>query len=480
MPSSRQDLLHSYQYSLQRVVAALVTHDPDPARSPLRRAGSTVLVSLLVAAIAVGATAAYGLLTNRRPANPTDERVVFTEKESGARYIYYKPDGKLHPVLNYTSGLLITRSGEAKKVDVARKALARVPLGAPMGIPGAPDALPAPAELLKGAWTICSVSPVAGDPAARPQSLLVVGGDIEDGTVAASPRPGAPPEALLVVDPANRVFLVYANRRFLVPESKVQSTKIAFGWNQQQPLPVAAAWINAVPAGPDVSPPAIGGLGEGSVVANAKVGNLFQLPQPSGRAQWAVALADGVADISEIQAQLLLADPDTSGAAGAPKTLDLGAFQQLPRSPNQVAARRNEELPETAPPLMAVTQRVCLVVPPDAPEKVEVRADPTVPAGVEVTAPPTDGQRVDRVSVPRTRGALVESAASPSAPSGTGTVSVVLDTGSRYPLANDDVRAMLGYGATKPLAFPAELVDLLPEGPSLDPEKAAVTHPDID
>jgi len=33
---SRQDQLHSYQYSLQRVVAALVTHDPDPSRSPLR------------------------------------------------------------------------------------------------------------------------------------------------------------------------------------------------------------------------------------------------------------------------------------------------------------------------------------------------------------------------------------------------------------------------------------------------------------
>jgi len=47
---SRQDQLHSYQYSLQRVVAALVTHDPDPHRSPLRRAGTTALVSLVIAA----------------------------------------------------------------------------------------------------------------------------------------------------------------------------------------------------------------------------------------------------------------------------------------------------------------------------------------------------------------------------------------------------------------------------------------------
>jgi hypothetical protein len=56
--SSRQDQLHSYQYSLQRVVSALVTHDPDPTRSPFRRVGSTALVSVLIAILALGGTAA--------------------------------------------------------------------------------------------------------------------------------------------------------------------------------------------------------------------------------------------------------------------------------------------------------------------------------------------------------------------------------------------------------------------------------------
>ncbi|HEX8345882.1 MAG TPA: type VII secretion protein EccB, partial [Actinoplanes sp.] len=148
MPSSRQDQLHSHQYSLQRVVAALVTHDPDPSRSPLRRAGSTALVSLLVAAVAVGGTAAYGLITGRRPVDPRAEGVVYTEKESGAQFIYAASDGRLHPVLNFTSGLLIAGAPRARKVDVPRRALAEVPLGAPMGIPGAPTSLPGPADLV--------------------------------------------------------------------------------------------------------------------------------------------------------------------------------------------------------------------------------------------------------------------------------------------------------------------------------------------
>ena len=74
---SRQDQLHSYQYSLQRVVAALVTHDPDPHRSPLRRAGTTALVSLVIAALAVGGAAVYGLLTGHSNVEP-ERRVAWS------------------------------------------------------------------------------------------------------------------------------------------------------------------------------------------------------------------------------------------------------------------------------------------------------------------------------------------------------------------------------------------------------------------
>jgi hypothetical protein len=121
---SRQDQLHSYQYSQQRVVAALVTHDPDPHRSPLRRAGSAALISLVVASLAVGGAAVYGLLKGRSSVEPRNEAVVFLEKGSGARFVYLKSDDRMHPVLNYSSALLIANATEPKMVDASSQSLA--------------------------------------------------------------------------------------------------------------------------------------------------------------------------------------------------------------------------------------------------------------------------------------------------------------------------------------------------------------------
>src|SRR3712207_196593 len=106
MPS-RQDQLHSYQYANQRVVAALISQDPDPARSPMRRAGMTALVSLLIAALAVGAVAVYGLLTGNGNTSPRDSGVILQEKGTGAQFVFLKADNRLHPVLNYGSALLL-------------------------------------------------------------------------------------------------------------------------------------------------------------------------------------------------------------------------------------------------------------------------------------------------------------------------------------------------------------------------------------
>jgi hypothetical protein len=76
------------------------------------------------------------------------------------------------------------------------------------------------------------------------------------------------------------------------------------------------------------------------------------------------------------------------------------------------------------------------------------------------------------VHVPRGKGALVVAAASPTAPATTGTVSIVTDTGRRYPVATRDVLAKLGYGGVTPRQVPAQLIALLPQGPSLDANRA--------
>jgi type VII secretion protein EccB len=476
---SRQDQLHSYQYSLQRVVAALVTHDPDPHRSPLRRAGTTALVSLVIAALAVTGAAVYGLLQGTSGKDPRDDTVVFLEKGSGARYVYLTSDKKLHPVLNYTSGLLVANATEPKVVNTSRDQLAKVPLGDPLGIPDAPDSLPTTDDLVPGRWTICSQQSSGTSSSLGPQSLLLVGDAVTDGALLPVQGTETTPSelrALLVTDPTGRTFLVYSNHRFAIPANRVQQTRTRFGWTDQ-PLPVATAWINAVPAGPDLKPPAIPDLGDSSpVVSDYEIGQILRIPGEGGRPdQWGVVMADGVANITPAQALLMQTDPEGYD----PKDMGADLYGNLPQSKTQlVTAANTVGFPQAAPTLLNRPQRgVCLTYDTgvkQGKDPLSIRIDPTVPAGAPVPGETSIPGRVqaDLVHVPRGKGALVVAAASPSAPATGGTVSIVTDTGLRYPVATREVLAKLGYGGVSPRQIPAQLIGLLPQGPSLDAVKA--------
>ena len=476
MPS-RQDQLHSYQYSQQRVVAALVTHDPDPHRSPLRRAGSAALISLVVASLAVGGAAVYGLLKGRSSVDPRNEAVVFLEKGSGARYVYLKSDGRMHPVLNYSSALLITNGSEPKMVEASSQSLAKVPLGDPLGIPNAPDSLPAAkGGLVDRVWTVCSRTPADSGSGTPAQSLLVVGQRLTDGTVLPVPRadtPAADLRGLLVADPSGRTYLVHNNKRFLIPADRLQRTRNFLGWTQQ-PLPVAAAWTNAVPMGPNLEPPAIEDYGDSSpTIDDFEIGQLLRIKgDVSGTDKWGVVLGDGVADVTDVQARLLQVDPEANGS----RDIDLNVYSSLPQSRARLIGNAAAAgLPPAVPVLLNGPEQVCLTYDgTDAKGALTIRIGPTAPAGSPVDgAPAVPGEvQADLVHVPRGKGALVVAAASPTAPAGTGTVSIVTDTGRAYPIASREMLPRLGYAGVTPATIPGQLVSLLPQGPALDPVRA--------
>ncbi|GAA2679702.1 type VII secretion protein EccB [Actinoplanes palleronii] len=222
--------MSSERFALERLTGALIAHDADPSRPPLRRAGAVALTGVLLAALTAGVLAGYGMLSGAGAglAEPTDPSAVLLDRRTGARYVYLESDRRLHPVLNYTSGLLLAAGPRPGVKTVTAARLAEVPLGATLGIPDAPDALPTAGNLLGGAWTVCTENGAS--------TLLV--GFTPDG-------PPVTDRALLVRDPAGRTFLVHDGRRF-----RVDSTMRGTAW------PVAAAWIDAVPAGPDlISPP---------------------------------------------------------------------------------------------------------------------------------------------------------------------------------------------------------------------------------
>ena len=171
----------------------------------------------------------------------------------------------------------------------------------------------------------------------------------------------------------------------------------------------------------------------------------------------------GPSTVTDVQARLMRADP-----AYRLRDIDADVYGSLPRSPTPVAGG----LPTAVPTLLnGPDQRVCVSYEGGA---ITIRAGPTVPAGSVVPGEPAvpGGVRADLVRVPRGKGAVVVSAASPTAPAGSGTVSIVTDDGRRYPLASRDLLTRLGYGKVEPAVLPGQMVALLPQGPALDPVRA--------
>jgi type VII secretion protein EccB len=461
MPS-RQDQLHSYQFQVQRVVAALVMRDTDPAQSPFRRVAAATGAGVLVAALAIAAVAVYGVLAGGGGTDGRDTGAVIIEKESGARYVYLD-DGRLHPVLNYASALLVVGSARPRTTSVSRSSLAGIPRGVPLGIPGAPDSLPARDRLLGQAWTVCSRPPVDASAGARAQSVLLLGD-----------RPGGgralEDAALLVATAEGEQYVVWQRRRYRVREPGI--VLAAFGWDRQAAVPVASALVNALPAGVDLARIPIPDRGKSSsAVAGAKIGKVYVVESQSGSRQYAVALADGLAPVTQVEADLLLVDPDTVAAAGQHEAAKLGqgdyaAARKVALPAPAGPASAATALPTTTPRLAPKAATVCAAV-PDQRGISDVRVDADVADGAAVAGGSRGGAvLVDRVVIPPGRGVVVEALASPTAQSGA--LSVVTDLGVRYPVAGPDVLAMLGYAGVTPVRLPAELVAMLPTGRALD------------
>ncbi|KWV31776.1 type VII secretion protein EccB [Micromonospora rifamycinica] len=454
MPS-RQDQLHSYQFTVQRAVAALVMWETDPARSPFRRLAGAGLASVLVAAIGLGGFALYGLFAGGG-SSWRDTGAVIVEKESGARFVYR--DGRLHPVLNYASALLIVGADRSRTVLVSRRSIEGVPRGLPLGIADAPDSLPAPGRLSTAPWTVCSWEP-ADTARAAPRSALLIGREAAGGRLLAE-------EAVLARHPDGVLYLIWHQRRHLVRDPA--RVLAALATTRERAVPAAPALLNTLPVGVDLAPPALAGLGEPSAeVVGAVIGEVYLVRNSGGGRQYAVAGRDGLAGITELQAALLMARTGQD----EPEPITLGRFAALPKLPDLV--QTGPTAPPPAPPRLAGADggALCARVGDDAVVR-DVRVGTAAPdlTAAARTVGRAGGVRVDHVLVEPGRGAVVESVAAPDAEGGA--VSVVTDLGRRYVLADAAVLGMLGYPGVTPMRLPAGLVSLVPAGSTLDPVAA--------
>ncbi|WP_434446637.1 type VII secretion protein EccB [Lentzea sp. E54] len=463
--ASKRDQLQSHQFLHQRVTSALVRRETDPEHPPFRPPTTAAFASIAIAVLVLAGFWVYGMVVPGGNKAWRAGDAVIVEKETGTRYVYL--DGRLHPVLNYTSALLaLGRHGETR--SVSRNSLVGVPRGPRIGIQDAPDALPAANRLMSGAWSLCSRSAADSTGAAVDRSVLMVGAEPPDGQVLGD-------EALLVETPdTGDHHLIWHGYRHRIRQPDTVTVGLAL--RSAPRARVGMAVLDVLPAGDAISPVTVPRLGEPSTaVASRKDVRAGQLlvAETAGRVQHYLAETDALRPITELQYHIQLGFKPTATAYGGGEPvpvrlslLDAAEARQLPAPSAD---------PGTAPPFRPDvagagrdTVAVCATYEPGAAVP-RVRIDPRMPAEDPLSLTTQRTSRgtplADHVRVEPGWGALVEVMPSPDAPAGT--LVIVTDQGRAHPLESRDVADWLGYGDVRPVRVPAALVARLPQGSGL-------------
>ncbi|MFE2473685.1 type VII secretion protein EccB [Streptomyces mirabilis] len=456
---SKKDQLQAHLFVLGRVVSALTRGEPDAAETPMRRFTSAALGGILIAALILGGFAVGGLIFPRTGTAWRTPGTLIIDKNTGTRYVL---DGDvLHPLLNYASARL-AMGAQAPQASVPSATLEDVRRGPAIGIPGAPDSLPAPTRLDGHGWTLCADP---GTPAARTTTA------VDD---ARPLTPLAKDHALLVRVPAGTLYLAWHDQRMPIPD---RATLAALGYGSASPWPVSDVWVAALTAGPDLTAPPVPHRGDkGPRIAghDTRAGQILAARSVTDGADtdYFLTLTDGIAPLTATQAALLLGDPRTRAAypggrvAPVPVTA-ADAAAAAPTAPQQTSGA----LPPTPPPLVQPTygraQAPCVQLVLTA--KGTLAAAPRL--GLSNASPADTDPGSPRALLTPGAGVLAQ-AVTATEP---GPSYLVTDLGVKYPLASGAASA-LGY-STSPRALPAALLDLIPTGPVLDPKAALVEQP---
>jgi type VII secretion protein EccB len=413
---TQRDQIQAYQFLRRRLVSALVSADANHPVPPAKRLALGTGIGVAVAFLVAAVFGIIGVFAPPRAAEWRQSGQVIIEKESGARYVIGS-DSLLHPMANYASARLLAGGDGRKTVVVPAKSLRDVPRGVALGIVGAPDSLP---RLGTGAWTSCSRATADRPDDTVPDPVVLIGQSV-------SGRPLEAGQGVMARSPSGERFLVAEGRRYRLADDRAVA---ALGYASAGSVPVAAGWLNTVPAGRDLEVIDVAGEGRrGPVIAGraTTVGEVLV-----ARDEYFVVRSDGLAVITETEARLITTAEPTPIPAGA-------VPDESNRSEGGYPTRRPELVPVSrADSICAIGDRIVLGA--SLPE-----------AGV---------------AVPGGSGALVTE--DPG-----GTVYLVTDTGFRHPIAGDEAVKALGFGAAQRQAIPAALLALVPAGPGLDPANAA-------
>ncbi|MEU2510085.1 type VII secretion protein EccB [Streptomyces sp. NPDC007863] len=333
--ASRRDELNAYTFAKRRLVAQFVqpnsTGSEEGAPRPLR----AVVPGAIVGAVVLAVFGAWGMF---KPVAPKDwdkpgQNVIIADK-STTRYVVLKTGDKLqlHPVLNMSSARLLLDPDKEKIITVAESVLdsGKIPHGATLGIPYAPDRLPEPKEA--GAakrWAVCE-RPGEGGRAIQ-KAAFVLAAREEARTDGAERLTGG---ELLYVEGPDRTRYVVDAKGTAYPVEKDELLLRQLVGQGRVAQRVSDAWLKTLHKGDTISFPKLPGEpGAAARVSGlspelAKVGMVLTATDGTGWKMY-VVLQDRVAPITDFTAKLLLNSRQLVelGQAGQATKLSGGAFQ---------------------------------------------------------------------------------------------------------------------------------------------------------
>jgi type VII secretion protein EccB len=470
---SKRDQVQAYFFVVGRLVSAVVHGKPDTLAQPNRRMNTGTFLGAIVGAVLMGVFGIIGLFAPGGNTSWRQPGAIVMNEDTGARYVYL--DDQLRPVLNYSSARLAAGKTGGTVHEVSQSSLEGTPVGQPIGIQGAPDALPSADALDRGPWTVCAQEPSSGPEVTGPTATLMIGRAFE--------MTLADPQALLVRAPDQSIFLVWDGKRHRIPS---RSEATALGYGGVDPIDVTAAWLNPIPPGRDFAVPETPDTGAPGPEIDGResvVGQLYMVRNPAiGNDQLYLVRADGITPLSPTTAALLLTAPFTRDAYDGENVVPIevgpGALSGVPTStsgPDLVGG-----LPPSPPEILVpgADAAACVAFQPLGKGELKVYTG-LLPATVHKEAAPVaaheEGATADRVLMPAGGGVLVREQSTPEA--ALNAVYLVTETGMKYPLANADVASALGFSADSAVAMSGELLGLLPSGPLLSVQGALSAQP---
>ena len=436
--ASNKDILEAQRYNRRRLVTAFTSGTPGgreiESRSPMR----PLILGVALSLVLVGVAAIMGRFAPTLTSGWQNDTVI-VEKGTGTRY--YAIDGVLRPIANITSARLLADASKYRVLEVDASALAGVPRGTGIGIPEAPDTVPAATSLRSTQWTACASTAgathtwIGGDPAQR-----------EDAEVA-------------LVSGGGALYLLADGRRHLIPAQDTDAVKFGLRLDTAAVHNVDAGFLDLFQRGADLAPhvvPNAGAPAAGKPVkqSRATIGTVIEVNDGASTRRYVITGAGQITPLTDVAFRLLTI---TTGAT-SPLTTDMADVAGLKvADPSALVSDWPDELgaPVDADHLPCSTLR--------SRDNALVATLTAIPVGM-------DSGRA--VSVVGGSGALVRAVSG-----GTfGALSLITDQGLAYGLDNPlDTLARLGYVNENVTDLPTAWVALVPAGISLSNAAALAT-----